>query len=176
MNETIDHLLFQDESMIRDYQAIQRTWFLRGRQRMVPTYGQHKGVKLIGTLDYATGEFFCIEAEQYDAAVFLKFLERLLKYYSSGKIVMLLDNAWIHHAKHVQSFLTDNKNRLELIFLPPYSPQLNLMEAVWKWLKKSVINNVFFGNVQKIILAVRSFLKDVNLRKADVINQVCVRM
>lgn len=89
---------------------------------------------------------------------------------------MILDNARIHHAKHIQSFLTDNKNRLELIFLPPYSPQLNLMEAVWKWLKESVINNVFFGNVQKIILAVRSFLKDVNLRKADVINRVCVRM
>lgn len=53
---------------------------------------------------------------------------------------------------------------------------MNLMEVVWKWLKESVINNVFFGNVQKIILAVRSFLKDVNLRKANVINRVCVRM
>ncbi|WP_265331497.1 transposase [Enterococcus durans] len=29
------------------------------------------------------------------------------------------------------------------MFLPPYSPQLNLMEGVWKWLKESVINNVF---------------------------------
>ncbi|MDG4625546.1 transposase [Enterococcus faecium] len=30
------------------------------------------------------------------------------------------------------------------MFLPPYRPQLNLMEGVWKWLKESVINNVFF--------------------------------
>ncbi|MCM3342956.1 IS630 family transposase, partial [Paenibacillus sp. MER TA 81-3] len=33
LNHEIDHLLFEDESMIRDYQAIQKTWFLRGKQR-----------------------------------------------------------------------------------------------------------------------------------------------
>ncbi len=41
-------------------------------------------------------------------------------------------------------FFEENARRLALIFLPPYSPQLNLMEGVWKWLKESVINNVFF--------------------------------
>lgn len=50
LNSDIDHLLFEDETMIRDYQAIGCTWFLRGHQRKIPTYGQHKGVKLIGTL------------------------------------------------------------------------------------------------------------------------------
>lgn len=162
--------------MIRDYQAIQRTWFLRGKQRIVPTYGQHKGVKLIATLDYETGEIFCVEEERYDAEVFLVFLKRLLEHYPSGKIMMVLDNARIHHAKRIQPFLAENRDRLELVFLPPYSPQLNLMEAVWKWLKEAVINNVFFGNVQKIVLAVRSFFKDVDQRKEEVIDRICVRM
>ncbi|MGL3067054.1 MULTISPECIES: hypothetical protein [Planococcus] len=49
--------------MIHDYQAIGRTWFLKGKQRLIPTYGQHKGVKLIGTVDYETGAIFCIEEE-----------------------------------------------------------------------------------------------------------------
>lgn len=47
--------------MIRDYQAIGRTWFLCGKQRIIPTYGQHKGVKLIGTLDYETGKIFVLK-------------------------------------------------------------------------------------------------------------------
>ncbi|WP_311395242.1 transposase [Enterococcus faecium] len=38
---------------------------------------------------------------------------------------------------------------MALIFLPPYSPQLNLMEGVWKWLKESVINNVFLTTSRK---------------------------
>ena len=104
--------------MIRDYQAIGCTWFLRGHQRKIPTYGQHKGVKLIGTLDYETGRIICTEEGAYDAAAFLRFLERTLREYPTGKIVMVLDNARIHHAKLIQSFLEENARRLALIFPP----------------------------------------------------------
>ncbi len=51
--------------MIRDYQAIQKTWFVKGKQRIIPTFGKHQGLKLIGTLNYETGEVFCIEEERY---------------------------------------------------------------------------------------------------------------
>ena len=162
--------------MIRDYQAIQRTWFLKGKQRIIPTYGQHKGVKLIGTLNYETGEAFCMEEERYDAAVFLDFLKKVLDHYPSGKVVMVLDNARIHHARLIQPFLEENRDRLEFVFLPPYSPQLNLVEGLWKWLKESVINNVFFDSVQKIALAVRSFLRDLDQRREEVIDRLCIRM
>lgn len=176
MDGTIDHLLFEDESMIRDYQAIGQTWFLKGKQRLIPTYGQHKGVKLIGTLDYETGDIVCIEEEKYDASAFLRFLANLLEVYPTGKIVLILDNARIHHAKLLHPFLKKHQQRLELVFLPPYSPQLNLMEGVWKWLKETVIHNVFFGNVQKIILAVREFLLDVKQRREEAIDRLCIRL
>nr|WP_073991987.1 transposase [Salimicrobium jeotgali] len=66
--------------------------------------------------------------------------------------------------------------KLELVFLPPYSPEFNLMEGVWKWLKETVIPNVFFGSVQKIVLAVREFLQDVQQRREEVIDRLCVRL
>lgn len=162
--------------MIRDYQAIQRTWFLKGQQRIIPTFGQHKGVKLLGTLDYETGDIFCIEEETYDAVVFLEFVTKVLEHYPFGKIVMILDNARIHHAKLLHPFLAANVDRLELVFLPPYSPQLNLMEGLWKWLKESVINNIFFPNVQKITLKVREFIRDINHRHDEIIERLCVRL
>ncbi|SIS66410.1 putative transposase [Salimicrobium flavidum] len=176
MDGDIDHVLFEDESMIRDYQAIGRTWFLKGKLRLIPTYGQHKGVKLIGTLDYATGSILCVEEERYDAEAFLRFLSTVLDVYPTGKIVMVLDNARIHHAKLLQPFFEVNSHRLELIFLPPYSPEFNLMEGVWKWLKETVIHNVFFRSVQKIVLAVREFLQDVQQRREEVIDRLCIRL
>ena len=159
LHEEIDHILFQDESMIRDYQAIQKTWFLKGKQRIIPTYGKHQCVKLIGTLNYETGEIFCIEEEKYDAKVFLRFLEKVLAHYPTGKIVMILDNARIHHAKLIQPFLKANQKRIQLVFLPPYSPQLNLVEGLWKWMKEAVSNNVFFSSTSQIKCAVREFLQ-----------------
>lgn len=172
----MSQVLFQDESMIRDYQAIGKTWFYRGKQRKIPTYGQHKGAKLIGCLNYETGEVLCLQKESYNAASFLEFLKFVLAHYPVGKIIMILDNARIHHAKLLQPFLEEHKDRLELLFLPPYSPNLNLMEGVWKWLKESVINNVFFPNVQEISLAVQGFLNWIDQRKEQVIDRLCIQM
>lgn len=114
----IDIILFEDESLIHDYQAIQQTWFFKGKQRIIPTYGQPKDVKLIGTLNYETGDILCVEEERYDAVTFKGFLVKVLAYYSTGRIVMILDNAWIHHANYLQDFLEENEERLELVFLP----------------------------------------------------------
>jgi len=168
--------LFQDESMIRDYQAIHQTWFLRGKQRIIPTYGKHRGVKLIGALDYETGEVFCIEEETYNAEVFLKFLKKIIEKYPAGKIVMILDNARIHHAKLIQPFLEKNKDRLELLYLPPYSPNLNIIEGFWKWLKERVVDNVFFGKVSEIRKNVRVFISYANSNKGEVIERLCLQM
>lgn len=162
--------------MIRDYQAIQKTWFLKGQQRIIPTYGKHHGVKLLGILNYETGHVYCVEEEKYDAHVFLDFLKKVLIQYPTGKIVMILDNARIHHAKLIQPFPDENKDRLELMFLPPYSPKLNLIEGLWGWLKSQIINNVFYETVYKIRISVRGFINMINLNPEITINRLCVRM
>jgi hypothetical protein len=118
--------------MIRDSQALQRTWFLKGKQRIIKTTGKHRGVKLLATVNYETGHILWKEDEQYTAETFLAFLQMVMDSYPTGKIVMVLDNARIHHAKILQPFLEENKARLELVFLPPYSPELNLVEGLWK--------------------------------------------
>jgi transposase len=162
--------------MIRDYQAIEKTWFLKGEQRIIPTYGKHEGVKLVGILNYETGSVYCKEEEKYDAEVFLNFLRDVLHLYPTGKIVMILDNARIHHAKLLEPFLQENGSRLQLKFLPPYSPKLNLIEGLWKWLKSNVINNVFFSSVMEIRKAVRGFINLINKDHSVTINRLCLGM
>jgi hypothetical protein len=102
-----DHILFEDESMIRDYQVIAKTWFLKGKQRIIPTTGKHRGVKLLNVLDYESGQVHCSEGDTYDAQVFLELLKEVVSLYLKGKIVMILDNSRIHNAKLIQPFLVD---------------------------------------------------------------------
>jgi len=162
--------------MIRDYQAIQKTWFHKGQQRIIPTYGKHEGVKLLGILNYETGHIYCEENKKYDAEVFLMFLRNALNLYPTGKIVMILDNSRIHHAKLLEPFLLEHKHRLELVFLPPYSPKLNLIEGLWEWLKSEIINNVFYTSVKEIRKAVRSFVDSIVKVPEVVINRLCVKL
>jgi putative transposase len=174
LNGEIDHILFEDESMIRDYQAISKTWFPKGEQRIIPTYGKHHGAKLMGTLNYETGEIYVEESDKYDAGVFLGFLKNIVAKHS-GKIIMILDNARIHHAKLLNEFLNEHKERLTLVFLPPYSPNLNMIEELWGWLKNSVINNAFFETLNEIKSAVQSFLLWVNQHLDIVVDRLCLQ-
>jgi hypothetical protein len=63
----MDHILFEDVSMIRDYQALQYTWFEKGKQRIIRTTGKHCSVKLLATIDYVTSAIVWQEQIQYTA-------------------------------------------------------------------------------------------------------------
>ena len=86
---------------------------------------------------------------------------------------MILDNAKIHHAQLLTEFLQANP-RLHLEFLPPYSPNLNIIEELWKWLKNTVINNVFFHTREEIKSAVLSFLHFIASISLVVIDRLCI--
>jgi transposase len=89
---------------------------------------------------------------------------------------MILDNARIHHAKLIEPFLHEHQHRLELVFLPPYSPELNLIEGLWKWLKSDVIHNVFYSSVKEIRRNVQAFIRELNLTPEQVVERLCIRL
>jgi transposase len=69
-----------------------------------------------------------------------------------------LDNARAHHSKEVELFLEANEEKLELMFLPPYSPDMNPMEWFWKLLRKKVTHNIFLGTFKEFQRVMIKFL------------------
>lgn len=105
--------------MIRDYQGIHQTWFERGKQRIIKTFGKRRGVKLVGYLNYETGEIYCEEHKSYDAEVFLGFMKNALLKNKYAKTIIILDNARIRHAMLLQSLIKENENACNLCFCRP---------------------------------------------------------
>ncbi|WP_457786663.1 transposase [Geobacillus sp. Geo 8.1] len=66
------------------------------------------------------------------------FLKILKSRYPDQLIVLVLDNACIHHDKMVRDFLRQEGESFHLIFLPPYSPHLDPIKRLWKWFKDAV--------------------------------------
>ena len=73
-------------------------------------------------------------------------------------MVSILDNSRVYHAKLLEAFLDENSDRLILVFLPSYSPKMNIIEGLLGWMKDEVINNAFFLTVQEIRQAVQWFI------------------
>lgn len=69
------------------------------------------------------------------AEVFLDFLKAIVEDYPDRKIFVIADNARIHHAKIVSAWLAENKDRIELFFLPPYTPEHNPDEYLNRQIK-----------------------------------------
>jgi transposase len=97
-----------------------------------------------------TGQLITQFEKKFDAMTFYRFLEKLIKYRSRGRrMVVILDNARYHHANLLNTFLKKNRNRLMLTFLPPYSPDLNPIERVWKLTRRLCTHNECFPNLQE---------------------------
>ncbi len=129
---------------------------------------------LFGVLDYINGRVFCDTAEQLNTQEFEKFMnEKVLPAYPDKHIYMILDNSKIHHAHSLDKFKKDNENKITFIFLPPYSPNLNRIEGLWKWLKETVVYNNFFKNTFEIKRAVVNFLCSIKYEVNKIKKRLC---
>ncbi len=79
---------------------------------------------------------------------FKKHLKKILHTYKDAqKIILVLDNVRYHHAKLLEEFLEQNK-RLEILYLPPYSPDLNPIERAWWFMRKSITHNRYLESMK----------------------------
>jgi transposase len=84
---------------------------------------------------------------------------------------MVVDNAKIHRSQLIQDFIAKN-GRILLISLPPYSPNLNSIERLWRWLKETVIANRFHPTRSSIEEAMNTFFTEISKNPDDVLRRV----
>jgi hypothetical protein len=73
---------------------------------------------------------------------------------SDRQVVVIIDNAKFHHARLHRAWRLAQADHFRLDYLPPYSPDLNPIERVWKLTRKLCIHDVYFPTLESLILAV----------------------
>ena len=101
---------------------------------------------------YATELLTKREEKLFDAETFWQFLKLLhqASSRSARRIVVISDNAKYHHALLHQQWRQQHQPQFVLHFLPPYSPQLNPIERIWKLTRRLCLHNVFFSHLQEL--------------------------
>jgi transposase len=148
-------LIYQDEMEIHRFPTLTRMWALVGRQPEVPAPGKNEKKVVYGGVDYRTGVLTQTLADTKCGASFLAFLVTLLLAYAGKKILLVCDNGRFHTTKAVQAFLEAHREQIEVYWLPPYSPSLNLIERLWGHLKRTVLANVLYANMNDLVAAFR---------------------
>lgn len=118
-----------------------------------------KHVGYYGAVRLSDGRFhFHREMERFNAVTFWTYLKSLRRVCrnSSRKVIVIIDNARYHHALLHKSWRQQAAPNFQLDFLPPYSPQLNPVERVWKLTRRLCLHNRYFPALTDIIEDVES--------------------
>ena len=106
---------------------------------------------------------FMLMESGFNSEVFLVFLQQLIKY-SKRKVFFITDNHPAHKTKKLNKWLEENKNKIEVFFIPPYSPELNPQEYLNQDLKTNVVGKKRAINKEELKKNIIQFM---NKRKAD---------
>lgn len=154
-----DEVFYQDEADIHLNPKIGATYLKRGRQTVVLTPGKNVKRYVFGGLNARTGRVVYGVAERKNAVVFAQFLEYLSSRYRRAKrIHLVLDNYIVHKALLVARTLEKLGGRVVLHFLPPYSPDDNVIERLWKQMHDHVTRNHQHRTIDVLVEAVHRFL------------------
>ena len=160
-------ILYVDEVDIHLNPKIGTDWMPEGVQKTVLTPGQNKKRYLAGALNHRTGQVTYVESDRKDSYLFIDQLWTLvqLDYPNAKHIHLILDNYSIHSSNLTQVAIDALSSRLTLHFLPPYCPDHNRIERVWKDLHDNVTRNHPWTTIEKLLKAVRRYIKQRNKHK-----------
>ena len=127
-----------------------RAWFLSGIVPQIKSPVDRFKLSIYGAMG-CNGQLIIQAEEVFDADSFKRFLETILKNAKTNKkILLVLDNARYHHANKLKQYIDSIKDRLELFFLPAYSPDINAIEMLWRKTRRSVTHNRYFGTLKEM--------------------------
>jgi transposase len=153
-------VLYVDEVDIHLNPKIGLDWMLPGTQKCVLTPGKNEKRYLAGALNARTGRLTWVEAEKKNSDLFILQLWMLIgrDYPKAKRIHLILDNYRIHSSRQTQLALSRLDGRVVLHFLPPYCPDHNRIERVWRDLHDNVTRNHRCRSLKELMGEVHRYL------------------
>lgn len=133
-------IFWGDEMGLRSDHQAGRSYSPRGKTPIVKVSGKRFSCNMISALSNKGELMFSVFEGSFMVAVFLRFLERMLKQMKGRKVFLVVDGHPVHKAKLVKAWLEERKDLIELFFLPGYSPELNPDELLNQELKATVFS------------------------------------
>ena len=150
-------IVYQDEVHFQVTTSVTRKWVIKGSKPKVKSAPGRKRVSYSGYIVPKTGELIVSKPSWFNYETVIESFRHFLQTYPAAdgkRVYLILDNApW--HKKAVRLVQTealpeyqDIRDKMTLIFLPPYSPDLNPTEQVWRITRREVTHNTYFANTQ----------------------------
>lgn len=127
----------------------------------IPAAGKDQRRAVFGALDYASGQVAWHLQEHKDGTAFAAFLEQIARTWPGDDLVLVMDNVSYHRGAAMRDWWAAQDGRIIPFWLPVYTPNLNLIERVWRFLKQKLACHRFWADVDGLEAAAGTLLDQI---------------
>lgn len=163
-----DQIYFVDSTHPSHNTMLSYGWILKGKKndKYIKTNTGRERLNLNGALSLVSQTAIVLEEKTVNSESTINLLENIRRKQKRGKVYLILDNASHHHARAVGRWLFHHP-RFKLVFLPPYSPNLNPIERLWRFFHQRVTANRYFETFEEFKDTSLSFFKNLKVYKKE---------
>lgn len=162
-----DRIYFGDAVHLKHNAEAGYAWSLKGEPHLIPTNSGRQRCNVLGAYCTQTHEhLFILTEENINQDSIIELLKQLREQHGSeGEIYLVLDNASYNRALRVKA--QAKQSRVTLKYQPPYSPNLNLIERVWKFMRKKFCKDKYRGTFTKFRKQLDDFFANLDRYRAE---------
>ncbi len=157
---------FFDEARFGTHSKIGHGWFAKGSRTPVKVKLGFKNFYLYSAVNSKSGEDFTLLLPKVNTDCMNAFLSEIAKKERDKSIIMVMDGAGWHSSNDLKI-----PSNIEIIYLPPYSPELNPVERMWLYIKQRTIKNKIYDTIEALEEVICEFLS--NSINAEIVKSVC---
>jgi len=160
-SEEGDVVMFADATHPQHNPVISQGWIKRGKEHPIKSNTGRRRLNINGAIDIRSMSAEIRFDDTIDAISTIDLFEQIERANPLAKrITIICDNARYYRSKAVAEYLENS--RIELLFLPPYSPNLNLIERFWKFFKRKVLYNRYYEAFDDYKDACKRFFRELD--------------
>lgn len=141
-------------------------WIYTKDTKTVKTNTARKRINLNGAVTLEDMGITVLDEPTINADAMIRLVKAIEQKQQTGNIYLIMDNARYNHAKKLTVFVKRRK-RIHLIYLPPYSPNLNIIERLWKFFKEEKLYGAYYETYQEFTAVVMNFFRDIDQYKGQ---------
>jgi transposase len=166
--EKVDGIYFMDG--VHPLQDSMRCngWIKKGREKAVLSNTGRDRLNINGACNVETAEVIIHEEVRVNAPSTIALFDKMQVQQPVGKLFVIADKAKYYRSNLVAAYRKEN-NRVELIFLPSYSPHLNLIERLWKFYKKKILYDKYYETFKEFKQTTKMFFENIEYYQEELI-------
>lgn len=150
-------MFFFDEARFGTHSKLGHGWFPTGLRTTKKVKLGFKNFYVYSAVNVISGVDFSLILPKVDTICMNKFLKHMSLFLGDSEAILVMDGAAWHKSKNLQ--LPEN---IEILYLPPYSPELNPVEKLWQQMKACIIKNKIYDSLEELENAVCNFIRNMS--------------